>query len=175
MPQCFFSKEAQVTAIAAAAEQSKRPPGKKGTTMVAKSYKAPDSDDEERHYLVNMHIQSRKATILATRKRNSPHDYEIILDTGANGSLFKNPSLVTEMHREDRVSFDRISGVLSTDMVCDFSGMSKVHLHKDAIANILSFSQLRRLGHPNTYDEGEHPVANTITSPGGQRRRPLRT
>jgi hypothetical protein len=76
--------------------------------MVAKSYKAPDSDDEERHYLVNMRIQSRTTSILAARKCNSPHDYEIILDTGANGSLFKNPTLATEMHREDRISFNHV-------------------------------------------------------------------
>jgi adenine-specific DNA methylase len=75
MSACFQFKEAQIIAQAAAAEKGKRSPGmKKGTTMIAKSYKAPDSDDEERLYLANMHIKSHAASVLAARKRTKPKD-----------------------------------------------------------------------------------------------------
>ena len=131
--------------------------------MIAKSYKAPDSDDEEQHYLVNVHLKSHTASALAARKRTKFRDWEIVLDTGANGSLFANTSLVTEIHREDAVSFDGISGVLSTDTVGDFYGLCKVHIHKDAIANILSFSQLRKMGHSISYDQGELPDDDSFT------------
>ena len=144
MSTCFKFKEAQSAALLATEEKGKRPPGpKKGTTMIAKSYKAPDSDDEERHYLVNVHLKSRTTSVLAARKMTRFQDWEVILDTGANGSLFVNTSLVTNIHRENIVSFDGISGVLSTDKVGDFHNLCKVHIHKDAVANILSFSQLR--------------------------------
>jgi hypothetical protein len=166
MSACFQFKEAQTIAQ----DKDKRSRGmKKSTTMIAKSYKAPDSDDEERHYLANMHIKSHAASVLAARKRTKPKDWEIVLDTGANGSLFVNASLVTDAHRESTVSFDGISGVLSTDTVGDFNGLCKVHIHEDAIANILSFSQLRQMGHSIIYDQGERPDDDsfTITHPGG--------
>jgi hypothetical protein len=38
-----------------------------------------------------------------------------------------------------------------------------VHIHKDAIANTLSFSQLRQMGHSITYDEGERPDDDSFT------------
>jgi hypothetical protein len=140
--------------------------------MIARSYKAPESDDEEKHYLVNVHIKSHTTSVLAARRRTKPNDYEIILDTGANGSLFANASLATDIHGEDAVSFDGISGVLSTDMVGDFNGLCNVHIHKDAIANILSFSQLRQMGHSITYNEGERADDDnfTITYPRGELR-----
>ena len=160
MSSCFQYKEAQTTALAATAEKAKRPPGpKKGATMIAKRYKPPDSDDEETHFLVNVHIVSA----LAARKRTKLQDWEIVLDTGANGSLFTNAALVIDIQTDETVSFDGISGVLSTSTIGNFGGICKVHIHKDAIANILSFSQLRQLGHSIIYDEGEHPDDDSFT------------
>jgi hypothetical protein len=132
---------------------------KKGTTMIAKSYKAADSDDEERHYLVNMHIKSHVPSVLAARKRTKPKDWEIVLDTGANGSTFVKATLVTDTHREGTVSYS----VLSTDTVGDFNGLCEVHIHEDAITNILSFSQLRQMAHSITYDQGERPDDDSST------------
>lgn len=169
---CFKYKEAQSAALAATEEKQKRPPGpRKGTTMVAKgNYRPPDSDDEEPHYCVNIHIKSRISSILAAKRRVKFMDWEVLLDTGANGSLFTNPSLAKGIHKDDSVSFDGISGVLSTDTVGDFRGLCRVHIHRDAIANILSFSQLRQMGHSITYDEGESPNDDsfTVTYHGGQ-------
>jgi hypothetical protein len=48
-------------------------------------------------------------------------------------------------------------------MVRDFNGLCKVHIHKDATANILSFSQLRQMGHSITYNEGERPDDDNFT------------
>jgi hypothetical protein len=140
--------------------------------MIARSYKAPESDDEEKHYLVNVHIKSHTTSVLAARKMTKPKDYEIVLDTGAKGSLFANASLATDIHSEDTVSFDGISGVLSTDTVGDFNGLCKVYIHKGSIANFLSFSQLRQMGHSVTYNEGERPDDDsfTITYPRGELR-----
>jgi hypothetical protein len=70
---------------------------------------------------------------------------------------------VNDIQKDEAVSFDRISGVLSTSTIGDYGGICKVHIHKDAIANILSFSQLRQLGHSIIYDEGERPDDDSFT------------
>ena len=70
--------------------------------MVAKSkYKTPDSDDEDMHFLVNVRIRSEiSSTLLAAGKRVTFKDDEIILDTGTNGSIFRNVSLLDSIHKE---------------------------------------------------------------------------
>lgn len=78
--------------------------------MVAKSkYKTPDSDDEDTHFLVNVRIRSEiSSTLLAAGKRVTFKDDEIILDTGTNGSIFRNVSLLDSIHKENRVTFDAL-------------------------------------------------------------------
>jgi hypothetical protein len=143
MASCFKFKDAQTAAIAAAEEKSKHNAGsKKSTTMITRSYKAPDSDDDEHHYTVNVHIQSRASSILTANTGSALSKTDIVLDTGANGSLFKNRSLLHNIDTQDEVTFDGISGVLSTDTVGDFLGLCRAHINRSAIANILSFSQL---------------------------------
>jgi hypothetical protein len=61
---------------------------------------------------------------------------------------------MTDIHREGRVLFDGVSGVLSADTVGDFGGLCNVHIHADAIANILPFSQFRQMRHSIAYEEG---------------------
>jgi hypothetical protein len=165
MAACFKFKDAQSAAIAATEERGKVHPGpRKGTTMIAKSnYKAPDSDDEDRHYLVNVHIQSRASPVLTASTSSVLRKTDIVLDTGANGSIFMNRSLLYNLHTEDEVTFDGISGVLSTNTVGEFLGLCKAHVHKGAVANILSFSQLRKLGISIAYEEGEHPNDDSFT------------
>ena len=70
--------------------------------MVAKSkYKTPDSDEEDTHFLVNVRIRSEiSSTLLAAGKRVTFEDDEIILDTGTNGSIFRNVSLLDSIHKE---------------------------------------------------------------------------
>ena len=165
MAACFKFKDAQSAAIAATEEREKVHSGpRKGTTMIAKSnYKAPDSDDEDRHYLVNVHIQSRASPVLTASTRSALRKTDIVLDTEANGSIFMNRSLLHNLHTEDEVIFDGISGVLFTNTVGEFLGLCKAHVHKGAIANILSFSQLRKLGISIAYEEGEHPNDDSFT------------
>ena len=165
MSTCFKFKDAQTSALAATEEKSKHyPPSRKGTTMVAKSnFTAPDSDYDEAHYLVNVHLQTKASSVLAAGKHIRFRDEEIILDTGANGSIFSNPALLEDIRKAERVTFDGISGVLSTDTIGELRGICQVHLHTDAIANILSFSQLRQLGHSITYNEGTHPEDDSFT------------
>jgi hypothetical protein len=86
-----------------------------------------------------------------------------VLDTGTNGSLFADRSLLRYLETQDEVTFNGISGVLSTDTVGDFRGQCMAHVHRDAIANILSFSQLRQEGNSIVYDEGEHPNDDSFT------------
>ena len=120
MASCFKFKDAQTVAIAAAEEKSKHNAGsKKSTTMIARSYKAPDSDDDEHHYMVNVHIQCRASSVLTANTGSALSKTDIVLDTGANGSLFKNRSLLHNIDTQDEVTFDGISGVLSTDTVGD--------------------------------------------------------
>ena len=61
------------------------------------------------------------------------------------------------------MTFDGISGVLSTDTIGELRGICQVHLHREAIANILSFSQLRQMGHSITYNEGSNPEDDSFT------------
>ena len=132
--------------------------------MVAKgNFTAPDCDYEEPHYLVNIHLQSKASSVLAASKHVRFKDEEIILDTGANGSIFSNPELLEDIRKAERVTFDGISGILSTDTVGELRGICQVHLHREAIANILSFSQLRQLGHSITYNEGVNPEDDSFT------------
>jgi hypothetical protein len=162
MSACFKFKDAQAAATSGTEERGKPPSGpRKGTTMIAKgNYKAPDSDDEDRHYLINVHIQSKASSVLTANTRSALKKTDIVLDTGANGSLFANRSLLSYLETQNEVTF---SGVLSTDMVGEFRGLCKAHIHRDAIANILSFSQLRQQGISIAYDEGEHPNDDSFT------------
>lgn len=87
-----------------------------------------------------------------------------MLDTGANGSLFKNRSLLHNLDTQEEVTFDGISKVLSTDTVGEFFGLCRAHVHRDAMANILSLSQLRQLGTSiDNYDKGANPDDGSFT------------
>lgn len=171
MSACFKFKDAQAAATSATEDKMKQPnQGRKGTTMIARSkYTGPGSDAEDEHYLVNVHLRSGAASLLAAGKRARFEDSEIILDTGANGSIFSNPSLLSNIRHENTVTFDGISGVLRTDKVGDMGGLCPVHVHTGALANILSFSQLRQLGHSIRYYEGVRPEEDTFVLSYGQR------
>ena len=164
MSTCFKFKEAQTNAIATTEEKTKSYSSlRKGTTMVAKgNFSSHDSDYDEPHYLVNIHLQMKTPSVLAAGNHVRFKDEEIILDTGANGSIFSNPALLDHIRTAERVTFDGISGVLSTDKVGELSGICQVHLHPKAIANILSFSQLREIGHSITYHEGASPQEDSF-------------
>ena len=165
MSSCFKFKDAQTSALAATEEKTKNYQSpRKGTSMVAKSnFTPPDLDYDEPHYLVNIHLQTKASSVLAASKHVRFKDEEIILDTGANGSIFSNPELLEDIRRAERVTFDGISGVLSTDTIGELRGICQVHLHREAIANILSFSQLRQMGHSITYNEGSNPEDDSFT------------
>ena len=49
------------------------------------------------------------------------------------------------------------------DTVGDFLGLCRAHVHRSAIANILSFSQLRQLGISIVYSEGKDPNDDSFT------------
>ena len=111
MSTYFKFKDAQTSALATTEEKSKHyPPSRKGTTM------APDSDYDEAHYLVNVHLQTKASSVLAAGKHVRFRDEEIILDTGANGSIFSNPALLEDIRIAERVAFDGISGHTSQPM-----------------------------------------------------------
>jgi hypothetical protein len=159
MSSRFKFKDAQTSALAATEEKTKSYQApRKGTSMVAKgNFTPPDLDDDEPHYLVNIHLQTKVSSVLAASKHVRFKDEEIILDTGANGSIFSNLELLEDIRRAERVAFDGISGVLSTDTIWELRGICPVHLHREDIANILSFSRLRQMGHSITYNEGSNP------------------
>jgi hypothetical protein len=164
MAACFKFKDAQTAATSATEERAKTSSGpRKGTTMIARGNKTSDSDDDEPHFMVNMHLRSKASAVLTANSRAALRKSDIVLDTGANGSLFANRSLLNNLQTQDEVTFDGISGVLSTDTVGEFLGLCKAHVHKDAIANILSFSQLHPQGISIIYDEGEHPDDDSFT------------
>jgi hypothetical protein len=64
---CFKYKDAQTSALAATEETTKSYQApRKGTSMVAKGNIAPpDLDDDEHHYLVNTHLQTKVSSNLA--------------------------------------------------------------------------------------------------------------
>ena len=77
---------------------------------------------------------------------------DVILDSGATFSIIFNADLLSKTHSCSPVTFDGLNGTLSIDQRGSLQDLCDAYFHEAALANILSFSQVRSLGHHISYD-----------------------
>ena len=70
----------------------------------------------------------------------------ILVDTGANFSIVKDIDLVTDVKPCAPVIFDGLKGTLTVNQCGSLLGICPAYYHPDAVANIISFSQVKDLG-----------------------------
>lgn len=185
MADCFKFKEAQKIALSPPAskttgdqkEYKGKNAAKKKTSMFTHTEDASsDSDDdassdgEDPEYMVNSHFMAGNRTVfthtiaiststhsaLSSGGAESVSPTGLILDSGANASLVRNSSLVRKLHSTHTTSFDGLAGKLDVDKAGRIGDLCKAYYHPQGPANIISFSQLRSLGHTIEFYPGQH-------------------
>ena len=80
-------------------------------------------------------------------------------------SVVKNQHLLSALRSTRTVKFDGRAGFLSISEIGNLSVLSTAYYYADAVANILSFSQLRENGHSITFNSGpDNADAFTVTT-----------
>ena len=90
---------------------------------------------------------------LAFGGSNTLGEHQLIVDTGANMSVIMNPLMLRGIKRCNPVTFDGLHGNLEVSQTGSLLGICRAYYHPEAVANILSFSQLKDLGHNILYDQ----------------------
>ena len=93
-----------------------------------------------------------KHSALANGGADSLSELQLIFDSGANATLIKNKELLSNIHQVSPTTFDGLSGTLTVTTSGDLLGICEAYFHADAVANIVSLSQLRDLGHDVSYN-----------------------
>ena len=78
---------------------------------------------------------------------------QLIVDTGANISVVMNSLLLHQIESCNSVTFDGLHGNLKINTTGSLMGICKAYHHPEAVANILSFSQLKDLSHDIIYNQ----------------------
>ena len=116
-----------------------------------------DDEDDHNHFMMShIHVADLPATfdkrlfhsvnlgtILATGGACTIADTEVFLDTGGNTSVVKNQYLLSDLRSTRTVKFDGLAEFLSITEIGNLNDPCTAYYHADAVANILSFSQLR--------------------------------
>lgn len=169
--ECNKLKHAQATAqkasstSKAAVTKATTPAPREGTTMMPHvRQETDDEDDCDSHFMMgHVHLAQPCSTILATGGATSISPTQIVLDTGANASVIKNKQLLQRVHRTRTVQFDGLAGMLPISEIGDLEDLCSAYYSPHAIANIVSFSQLRENGHTITYNSGHGRSPDTFT------------
>ena len=169
--ECNKLKQAQATAQAtlpaskATVTRSKTPMPREGTTMMSHVRQEPDDEEEcDSHFMMShVHLAQPCSTILATGGAASLTPTQVVLDTGANASVVKNKKLLQRVHSTRTVHFDGLAGILPISEIGDLEDLCSAYYSPHAIANIVSFSQLRENGHTITYNSGYGRSPDTFT------------
>ena len=114
MAKCFKYEAAQKAAKATTAEKKikfsdKKTPYPKVAGAMYANTEDTDSDYDLPHHKDAYHILSFLAG-----KENALGDYDLILDTGANGSIVRNKALLHDMSRQAPLTFGGIGGSITT-------------------------------------------------------------
>ena len=170
--ECNKLKAAQATAQDTpknTANKSKPPAPREGTTMMPHlRQETDDEEDFDTHFMIaHVHLVQSCSNILATGGAGSITPTQIVLDTGANASVVKNKKLLQRVHRTRTVHFDGLAGILPISEIGDLEDLCSAYYSPHAIANIVSFSQLRENGHAITYNSGygRNPDTFTVRTP----------
>ena len=108
-----------------------------------------DSDTDMPMHKVNFHTFCYDicTTSLLSRKSHGLRSTDLILDTGANGSIVHNLDLLHNIKSTPQLTFGGLAGSLHTSQKGTLRDMCTAYYHPDSPANILSFSQLREANH----------------------------
>lgn len=131
-------------------KSSRQKPRPKGKTAHFADQSTEDADDDTPSAMLGYHtISVSRTTLQALRSELGPPlpDTDIILDTGANGSIVNNAQLLSNLTSGEKMTFNGLSGKLSTSKQGTLADLCSASYHPSAPANIVSFSQLRALGH----------------------------
>ena len=146
MIKCFKFESAQKAAKANVAERkvrfSDRKPPFPPVAGAMYANTDTDSDCDMPNRKNAYHIMS-----LLAGQGNQLKEHDLILDTGANGSIVRNRNLLHGITREAPLTFGGIGGSLTTTRRGGIRDLCQAYYHPDSPANIISFSQLQEAGH----------------------------
>ena len=159
--KCNKFSTAQKAAIEATADKQVKY-GKKQFPAVAGAMLATrdsDSDCDTPFHKTSLHITS----FLAGRSSGLGR-YDLILDTGANGSIVHNKELLHEIEASPALTFSGLAGSLVTTQLGTIRDLCEAHFHPKSPANIISFSQLRDAGHDLAFIKSDTKDLFTVTT-----------
>lgn len=159
--KCFqYSKARKAAAAEAATKKDKF--SKKPFPLVSGAMLATKEDDSDDDIPIHKLAYHSISLILGRTKQLSP--YDIVLDTGANGSIVHNKALLHEIKTQSPLTFSGLAGALTTTTVGAIRDLGNAHYHQNSPANILSFSQLRDAGHNIQFEKVDDIDTFTVTT-----------
>ena len=145
MDECFKFIAAQKTASEKTKPTKNRGKPKPKTALLATEEDTSTSTAEPPAFMSGYYAYS----VNVTGSNLTP--YDLILDTGASGSIVNNKDLLQDMKAtKSSVTFGGISGTLTASQYGSVNDLCTAYYHADAPANIISFSQLHNEGHAIT-------------------------
>ena len=159
---CFkYAAASKAAAEDVAAKKDKY--NKKALGPVTGAMLATTHDDSGDEYPIHKLAYHSMSLVIGSTKTLSP--YDIVLDTGANGSIVHNKKLLHDVNTKSPLTFNGIAGTLSTTTAGALRDLGKAHYHHLSPANILSFSQVRDEGHTITFDQVDGTDTFIVSTP----------
>ena len=147
MSKCFKFEAAQKAAKAATAEKKVKFSDKKTPYPKVAGALYANTDDTDSDYDIPHHKDAYHMLSFLAGKENLLGDYDLILDTGANGSIVRNKALLHNISRQAPLTFGGIGGSITTSRRGRIRDLCEAYYHESSPANIVSFSQLQEAGH----------------------------
>ena len=91
--------------------------------------------------------------------------YDIVQDTGANGSIVRNKNLLHDIQTKTSLTFNGIAGALVAMKAGALRDLGNAYYHHISPANILSFLQLRDEGHAIHFERRDKTDRFVVTTP----------
>ena len=107
--------------------------------------------DEDLDMDIPLHKTAYHSISFIIGHAKSLSSYDLILDTGANGSIVHNKALLHSVEDSPPMSFSGIAGTLQTTTAGTIRDLGTARYHPKSPANILSFSEMRAAGHTITF------------------------
>ena len=147
MEECFKFIDAQKTASAKTRAPKSRGRPKPKTALLATGEDTDTSTAEPLAFMSGYYAYS----VNVTGSNLTP--YDLILDTGASGSIVNNKNLLQDtITMQSSVTFGGIAGTLTALQRGRVNDLCTAYYHAEAPANIISFSQLYNEGHTITME-----------------------
>ena len=147
MSKCFKFEAAHKAAKATTAEKKVKFSDKKTSYLKTAGAMYANADDTDSDYDLPHHKDAYHMFSFLAGKENALGDYDLILDTGANGSIVRNKDLLHDVSRQAPLTFGGIGGSITTSRRGHIRDLCEAYYHESSPANIVSFSQLHDAGH----------------------------